>query len=203
MSWGKACSRLDAMTQPACSQARSATAAVWKTAFRHPLEGCATAARTPKLQASPSGSWIGAGWTMGVAHRYVVGALQARRSPQTQRTNPVTIREYAQAARAANCTCLESSWGESPCRILSPSASRRRSPCISSFTGRAATAAHRDHLETIASAGSRPALEFGCSHAVAHRILPGVPKCVQTRPRFQTAAFVLRACGHAVRTSSC
>ena len=53
---GKVCSRLDAMTQPACSQVRSATVAVWKTAFRHPLEGCATAARTPKLQTSLEGS---------------------------------------------------------------------------------------------------------------------------------------------------
>ena len=99
--------------------------------------------------ASPSGSWIGAGWKMGVAHRYAVRAHQARRSPQTQRTYPVTIREYA---RASGCrTSVESSAPKHCPRFPRPSPSAAefgrcppsslRVPCPASMAGKLDTGA--------------------------------------------------------------
>ena len=96
--WGKACSRLDAMTQPACSQARSATAAVWKTAFRHPLEGCATAARTPKLQGTP---WV-CGPPGGRRDKPVVQPRRRRGRNHQVRARPSEAPEGGDEARCPN-----------------------------------------------------------------------------------------------------
>ena len=57
---GQAVLAFDAMTQPVCSQARSANAAVWKTAFRHPWKGALRPRERPNsrgLEGMPLNFW--------------------------------------------------------------------------------------------------------------------------------------------------